>query len=428
MLLIWFVSFFLSLSFVLCNKQAVAGSFGSDVAPIKVEPQVAVVCDVRNPLHPQYMDSTGKWVSDMDNKNSCLKDKIEILDFCRKVKNTVIKTQAITSNYRLSVCGRLGWVVPDLMSMPAIDWANRKRRRPMRNGRRRRRELSSMARERRASRKDWFVQLSVLSEEIDFCPKDPAIQQPPSFYPVFNLVARSSFSGSRPSKALRTFCKVECQLGVSPVCACQHAPLSLAQQLGCLKLLLCRLTIGFRLRCTVPDTTPERELLEFSALCLWLFPRPQQPTTLLDILIQNPHSFVLITFNEEAKVSTLAASQLRQRERACLSGQLCWAHRRKNFPPIWIVSKPSFLFLITFSLLLLLLFWKEFVVILWGSASSWVVSSSPLLRSFRLEWSDPSVLSERSMMGSTSTSDYFLTFIHQRLKETLTIRSLGTCH
>ena len=56
------------------------------MAPIKVEPQVAVVCDVRNPLHPQYMDSTGKWVSDMDNKNSCLKDKIEILDFCRKVK------------------------------------------------------------------------------------------------------------------------------------------------------------------------------------------------------------------------------------------------------------------------------------------------------------------------------------------------------
>lgn len=58
------------------------------MAPIKVEPQVAVVCDVRNPLHPQYMDSAGKWVSDMDNKNSCLKDKIEILDFCRKVKRT----------------------------------------------------------------------------------------------------------------------------------------------------------------------------------------------------------------------------------------------------------------------------------------------------------------------------------------------------
>lgn len=70
------------------NTQAVAGSFGSDVAPIKVEPQVAVICDVRNPLHPQYMDSTGKWVSDLENKNSCLKDKIEILDFCRKVKQT----------------------------------------------------------------------------------------------------------------------------------------------------------------------------------------------------------------------------------------------------------------------------------------------------------------------------------------------------
>ena len=65
--------------------QAVAGSFGSDVAATKVEPQVAVVCDLRNPLHPQYMDSTGKWISDLDSKNSCLRDKVEVLDFCRKV-------------------------------------------------------------------------------------------------------------------------------------------------------------------------------------------------------------------------------------------------------------------------------------------------------------------------------------------------------
>lgn len=70
----------------LCFRQAVAGSFGSDAAlPVKVEPQVAVVCDVRNPVHPQYMDSTGKWVSDADSKTGCLRDKIDVLDFCRKV-------------------------------------------------------------------------------------------------------------------------------------------------------------------------------------------------------------------------------------------------------------------------------------------------------------------------------------------------------
>ncbi|EFX86398.1 hypothetical protein DAPPUDRAFT_313180 [Daphnia pulex] len=75
----------ISVTDIFAYVEAVAGSFGSDVAPIKVEPQVAVVCDLRNPLHPQYMDSTGKWVSDLENKSYCLKDKIEILDFCRKV-------------------------------------------------------------------------------------------------------------------------------------------------------------------------------------------------------------------------------------------------------------------------------------------------------------------------------------------------------
>ena len=70
--------------------KAVAGSFNSDLAtPVKVEPQVAVVCDVRNPLHPQYMDSNGKWVSDTETKSVCLKDKIEILDFCRKVTHLI---------------------------------------------------------------------------------------------------------------------------------------------------------------------------------------------------------------------------------------------------------------------------------------------------------------------------------------------------
>jgi len=55
------------------------------VTSAKVEPQVAVVCDVRNPVHPQFMDSAGKWVSDTQIKNSCMKDKVEILEFCRKV-------------------------------------------------------------------------------------------------------------------------------------------------------------------------------------------------------------------------------------------------------------------------------------------------------------------------------------------------------
>jgi hypothetical protein len=72
-----------------CILQAVAGSLPAEVSPTKVEPQVAVVCDVRNPLHPQYMDSAGRWISDLQTKNPCMKDKIDILEFCRKVKNVL---------------------------------------------------------------------------------------------------------------------------------------------------------------------------------------------------------------------------------------------------------------------------------------------------------------------------------------------------
>jgi len=65
--------------------EALAGALDGDVGASKVEPQVAVgVCDERNTLHPQFMDSAGRWVSDLQMKNSCLKDKVDILEFCRK--------------------------------------------------------------------------------------------------------------------------------------------------------------------------------------------------------------------------------------------------------------------------------------------------------------------------------------------------------
>ncbi len=62
-----------------------AGSLAADTPPVKIEPQVAVLCDVRNPVYPQFMDSAGRWISDTQTKNACMKDKIDILEFCRKV-------------------------------------------------------------------------------------------------------------------------------------------------------------------------------------------------------------------------------------------------------------------------------------------------------------------------------------------------------
>ena len=36
-------------------------------------------------FHNQYMTTSGKWATDFDHKASCRTDKVEILDYCKKV-------------------------------------------------------------------------------------------------------------------------------------------------------------------------------------------------------------------------------------------------------------------------------------------------------------------------------------------------------
>ncbi|GLH10604.1 Uncharacterized protein GBIM_15532, partial [Gryllus bimaculatus] len=61
------------------------------------EPQVAMVCGggsggaggagemARPQYHAQYMAESGRWVSDLATKAGCLKDKLDILEYCKKV-------------------------------------------------------------------------------------------------------------------------------------------------------------------------------------------------------------------------------------------------------------------------------------------------------------------------------------------------------
>ncbi|CAG4951057.1 unnamed protein product [Parnassius apollo] len=50
------------------------------------EPQVAVLCEAGATYHPQYMSAAGRWTPDLTTKpHNCLKDKMEILDYCKKV-------------------------------------------------------------------------------------------------------------------------------------------------------------------------------------------------------------------------------------------------------------------------------------------------------------------------------------------------------
>ena len=35
--------------------------------------------------HNQYMNAEGKWTTDFDHKATCRQDKVEILEYCKKV-------------------------------------------------------------------------------------------------------------------------------------------------------------------------------------------------------------------------------------------------------------------------------------------------------------------------------------------------------
>jgi len=65
--------------------QALSGTV--DLPAAHFEPQVAMYCgaDKQQAYHSQYMTESGHWVTDLNNKATCLRDKLEILDYCKKV-------------------------------------------------------------------------------------------------------------------------------------------------------------------------------------------------------------------------------------------------------------------------------------------------------------------------------------------------------
>ena len=58
------------------------------------EPMVAMICPEKTGeklgklYHNQYMSAEGKWTTDFDHKATCRQDKVEILEYCKKVYHT----------------------------------------------------------------------------------------------------------------------------------------------------------------------------------------------------------------------------------------------------------------------------------------------------------------------------------------------------
>jgi len=64
------------------SKQAVASN--SDSGLSHFQPMVSFLCG-HGKYQNQYLDENKRWVSDPDPKATCTKDKLEILEYCRKV-------------------------------------------------------------------------------------------------------------------------------------------------------------------------------------------------------------------------------------------------------------------------------------------------------------------------------------------------------
>ncbi|XP_059480072.1 amyloid-beta-like protein isoform X2 [Neocloeon triangulifer] len=91
-----------------CGPWAQAGSVGgtstaAEVPAAHFEPQVAVMCEPRATYHNQYMTEAGHWVSDPETKAICPRDKMAVLEYCKKVYPKRDITNIVEASHYLKV-------------------------------------------------------------------------------------------------------------------------------------------------------------------------------------------------------------------------------------------------------------------------------------------------------------------------------------
>ncbi|XP_076033806.1 amyloid-beta-like protein isoform X2 [Oratosquilla oratoria] len=100
----------------------VEGGMSSAEAAPHFEPQVAMVCGGRGQYHAQYMSGSGRWLTDSASKVTCLKDKVDILHYCKQVYPDRDITNIVESSHYFRVpnfcrvghskCKTSQWVKP----------------------------------------------------------------------------------------------------------------------------------------------------------------------------------------------------------------------------------------------------------------------------------------------------------------------------
>lgn len=96
------------INFILLQQQALKSIAAGDQLPLHFEPQVALLCDQKSGqmYYNQYMSETGRWTSDINSgagstpSTSCLNEKLDILEYCKKVRQTSMGRRDTQPNTR----------------------------------------------------------------------------------------------------------------------------------------------------------------------------------------------------------------------------------------------------------------------------------------------------------------------------------------
>ncbi|GFS42822.1 APP_N domain-containing protein [Trichonephila inaurata madagascariensis] len=83
LMIICFFTLFVACAFAVSSREEEDASDNLDSGPNHFQPMVAVLCG-HGKLLNKYLDENRRWVTDNDPKAVCTKDKLEILEYCRK--------------------------------------------------------------------------------------------------------------------------------------------------------------------------------------------------------------------------------------------------------------------------------------------------------------------------------------------------------
>ncbi|XP_076662701.1 amyloid-beta-like protein isoform X2 [Andrena cerasifolii] len=101
-----------------CRVQAVSERLELAPAGGRSEPQVATLCEAGEVYLAQHMGEQGRWVSSADKK-SCMTDKLEILEYCKKAYPKRDITNIVESSHYVRISG---WYKPGRTKCKLSRW------------------------------------------------------------------------------------------------------------------------------------------------------------------------------------------------------------------------------------------------------------------------------------------------------------------